>query len=84
MGCEENGSIEVTRNVLIKTGEKIGKSTIIVEIDDLSKSFEDEIFYLNVLTANIFSIFIENSDKVTFYHIFQYTLIYSSKFPLQT
>jgi hypothetical protein len=84
MGCEDTGSIEVTMNGLIKTGEKRGRSTIIIAEEDPSKSFEDKTIVINVLIANIFSIFIENSDKVTFYHIFQYTLIYSSKFPLQT
>ena len=54
MGYDNTGSIEVTMNGLIKTGEKRGRSTIIIEEEDPSKSFEDKTIVINVLIANIF------------------------------
>ena len=43
-----------------------------VTMNGLIKTGEKRGKTLYVLTTNIFSIFIENSYKVTFYHIFQY------------
>jgi len=77
MGCEDTGSIEVTMNGLIKTGEKRGKSTIIIAEEDSTQSLEDETIYVNVLTTNIFSIFIENSYKVLSITFSNITFIYT-------
>ena len=77
MGSENTGSLEVTMNGLIKTGEKRGKSTIIIAEEDSTQSLEDETIYVNVLTTNIFSIFVENSYKVTSLTFFNISLIHS-------
>ena len=77
MGSENTGLLEVTMNGLIKTGEKRGKSTIIIAEEDSTQSLEDETIYVNVLTTNIFSIFVENSYKVTSLTFFNISLIHS-------
>ena len=77
MGSENTGSLEVTMNGLIKTGEKRGKAIIIIEEDGSTQSFENETTTLNVLTTNIFSIFIENSYKVLSITFSNITFIYT-------
>jgi len=56
-----------SKNGLIKTGEKKGKTTLIIENDD-PHSWDDEIVYINIAITNIFSIFVENSYKVVFFY----------------
>ena len=70
--CPENNLIEVNNHGILKTGEKKGKFTIVVEENNSSQFMEDESLYINVLVANIFSIFVENSYKVRFFFIFTY------------
>lgn len=66
-GCDEKGDniLEVSKNGLIKTGEKKGKATLIIEEDDYH-SWDGETVYINILVTNIYSLFVENSYKVLF------------------
>ena len=68
MSCDEfkddSGNLfEVTKNGMIKTGDRRGKASLVVESDDHSL-WEDESIYINVMISNIFSIFVKDSYKV--------------------
>lgn len=55
--------LEVNKNGVIKSGDRRGKTSLIIESDDLGL-WDDETIYINVMITNIFSIFVEDSYKV--------------------